>query len=173
MSLAMGDLRGYMKRIDLTEARAKQRVTEVYRNIIKEIFVDIVKHTPQFTGNLASGWQISFGLYGVNPTSYLSDEQRQASFNAYRSGKFDAFERGDNPAVANTINRELEKLKDIRYNSIVKIVNPVEYADDVDAGLGPRDRNIRKENLYYGKVFMASYAQVKYGKLKNLVRIAK
>ena len=160
-----------MDRLDLTEVRAKQQVTDTYRRIIREIFVDIVEHTPQFTGNLASGWQIVFGSYNVNPTPFITDSERAQSFKDYRSGSFDPFQRGDDPAVQATLDRELAKLKDIRYNSLVKFVNPVEYAEEVDQGKGPNLQSIRPENLYYGKVFMASYAEVKYGKLKNLVRI--
>lgn len=172
MSLTTANLRGYMDRLDLTEVRAKKQVTDTYRRIIEAIFTDIVEHTPQFTGNLASGWQIVFGPHGVNPTPLYTDEERKASFESYRAGSgFEPYEYGDDPAVGYTLDRELAKLKDIRYNSIVKFVNPVEYADDVDAGKGPNGHSIREENLYYGKVFMASYAQVKYGKLKNLVKI--
>lgn len=171
MSLTTANLRGLMDRLDLTEVRAKRQVTDTYRRIIEAIFVDIVEHTPQFTGNLASGWQIVFGPYGVNPTPYITDTERESAFNSYRTGGFDPYERGDDPAVSQTIQRELAKLKDVRYNSVVKFVNPVEYADEVDAGNGPNNRSIRPENLYYGKVFMASYAEVKYGKLKNLVKI--
>jgi hypothetical protein len=112
-----------------------------------------------------------FGSYNANPTPFVTDSERERKFKDYRSGNFEPFQRGDDPAVQATLDRELAKLKDIRYNSLVKFVNPVEYAEDVDQGIGPSSRNIRPENLYYGKVFMASYAEVKYGKLKNLVRI--
>ncbi len=171
MSLTTANLRGLMDRLDLTEVRAKKQVTDTYRRIVEAIFTDIVSHTPQFTGNLASGWQIVFGPYQANPTPLFTPSEQKEAFTAYQLGAYEPYEYGDDPAVSATLDRELDKLKDIRYNSIVRIVNPVVYAEEVEAGKGPNGRKIRPENLYYGKVFMASYAEVKYGKLKNLVKI--
>lgn len=172
MSLFSGELRDYMSRLDLTEARVKHKITDTYRKIIKEILVDIVTHTPQFTGNLARGWQVVFGPYSAQDVAFVSDDERRQLYREYRKGDFDPFEMGDDPAVEVVLQRELKKLKDIRYNSLVKIVNTVEYADDVDDGKGPGNRNIRPENLHYGKVFMVTRAEIKYGKLSNLIKIA-
>lgn len=171
MSLESVAIRDYMKRLDLTLAREEHRITDTYRQIIQAIFVDIVEHTPQFTGNLAQGWEIVFGPYSPTLQSTYSDTERARLFRAAGKDEFDPFERGDDPAVQQTLDRELPKLKEVRWNSKVRIVNSVSYAEDVDAGEAPDGTSIRPENLYYGRVFMTSYAEVKYSRLKNLVKI--
>lgn len=172
MSLEMANLRDYMGRLDLTLARQEQRVTQTYRDLIEAIFVDIVKHTPQFSGNLAQGWQIVFGPYSATAINTYSDAERKQLVRESKRDEFDPYERGDDPAVSVTLDRELPKLSAVRWNSKVSIVNSISYAEDVDAGNAPDGtQGIRPENLYYGKVFMTSYAEVKYSKLKNLVRI--
>lgn len=171
MSLASADLRGFMKKLDLTEARIKGRVTDTYRKLVTAVFVDIVKHTPQFTGNLAYGWEIVFGPYTpTNPRLFSPGERDALVSQAYR-GDFEPYERGDDPAVEMVLSRELDKLAALRYNSIVRIVNNVEYAEDVDQGRGPDGNAIRPENLTYGKVFMTSYAAIKYNRMRNLLKV--
>lgn len=173
MTLSTGNLRGYLQKLDLTEARVKHKVTQTYRNIIEGIFTDIVQHTPQFSGNLTYGWQIVFGPYSAQDVNLHSSTARNTMFREYTKDNFEPYEAGDDPAAGLTLARELGKLADIRYNSIVKIVNTVEYAEDVDAGEGPKGHDIRPENLHYGKVFMATYAEVKYGRMKNLIKVAR
>lgn len=169
--LASADIRQYLQRLDLTEKRKLGQITETYRKLVAEIFVDIVTHTPQFTGNLAQGWQIVFGPYSVESQEKFTEASRDWRFNAWSRGAYEPHKRGDNPAVLDTLSRELPKLAALRFNSKVRIVNNLEYAEEVDAGQAPEGYEIRPENLYYGKVFMTSYAQVKYSKMKNLVRI--
>lgn len=169
--LELADIRGYLQRLDLTEKRQLGKVTETYRKLVAEIFVDIVTHTPQFTGNLAQGWQIVFGPYSVESQEKYSDDAREWRFRAWSRGAYEPHQRGDNPAVQDVLSRELPKLEALRFNSKVRIVNNISYAEDVDAGEAPDGHEIRPENLYYGKVFMTSYAQVKYSQMKNLVRI--
>lgn len=171
MSLETASLRNFMQRIDLTVAREERRITQVYRDLIEAIFVDIVTHTPQFSGNLTQGWQIVFGPYSAFAINTYSELERKQLLRQAAKEEFDPYQRGDDPAVSATLDRELPKLKNVRWNSKVTLVNSIEYAEDVDAGNAPDGTSIRPENLYYGSVFMASYAEVKYSKLKNLVRI--
>ena len=172
MSVFTGELREYMKKLDLTKQRMEGRITETYRKLITEIFVDLVTHTPQFTGNLAYQWQIVFGPYSIKSMELASEAERSGLFKAYTRGDFEPFEQGDDPTVAMVLDRELPKLAQIRYNSKVRIVNTADYAEDVDANQGPNGFPIRDENLHYGKVFMTTRAAIKYGRMSTLLRIA-
>jgi hypothetical protein len=157
-------------KLDLSEARLKGAITDEYRKVVATIFEDIVKHTPQFSGNLASGWVINFtGNNQASPTT-LGVDRRKEMFQAKRFGA-DVYKRGDDPAVSETLMREVPKLADIRWNSNITIRNTISYADQVEAGEGPNGLPIRPENLYRGQVFMAEYAVMKYSRLRNLVRI--
>lgn len=169
--LSSENLKGFMRKLDLTEARQMRKITDTYRNIVREIFIDIVAHTPQFTGNLVYGWQIVFGPWQEGLPEMFTPSERKDYRKAYRKDEWEPYERGDDPAVGDVLDRELAKLNLLKWNSNVRIVNNVEYAAEVDAGQGPEGRPIRPENLYYGKVFMTSYAEVKYSRLRNLVKI--
>ena len=71
---------------------------------------------------------------------------------------------GSDPAVSMTVARELQKIKEIRYNSIVKFVNRMPYAEEVERGVGPSRKPIRDVNRLasYGGVAMIGYLDMKY-----------
>ncbi len=169
--LASADLRGYMGRLDLTKQRMLHQITATYRDLIETVFTDIVEHTPQFTGNLAYGWEIVTNSHPAEGHTLLSDSARATLLHQAYVGDLEPYHRGSEPTVQEVLERELPKLAGIRWNSIVKIVNHINYAEGVDKGEGPDGREIRPENLYYGQVFMTSYAAIKYSRMKNLIKV--
>lgn len=171
-------LRDLFRQLDLAEVRQKEKVTDRYRKLIATVFADIVSHTPQFSGNLAQAWEIEFGPHTATGQG-KSEGFRKNMFWAYIRGSVEPFQRGDSPAVGQALSRELPKLASLRWNSVVRIKNLVPYADEVEQGIGPErfiiggNLEIRPENLYRNQVFMASYAQMKYSNLNNVVKIVK
>jgi hypothetical protein len=180
MSILAG-VQALHKKIDLAKLRAEKRVTAYVEERITTIFTDLVTHTPQFSGNLVKHWFIEYGPWtgsGYSPTGAYA--QNLSTREAYQKVKQSPYSRGDDPAVAEVLTREFSKLAGlegaiagrIRWNSKVYFVNTAPYAGEVDQGIGPTDsetgtqRNIRPENLYYGKVFLMTRAKIKYPELK-------
>ena len=148
------------------------RVTATKRNIIKKIFTDLVEHSPQWSGNLASNWYIEFhgktGSY-VQNQNYVPPDMFKWKDNPQQMG--------NDPAVREALTRELPKLAEIRWNSKVRIMNYTPYASDVEQNIGPvspiwGQRDIREENKLasYGGVAMVGYVIMKYKNLRNLKR---
>ena len=156
----MIQIRGLVEELMTEKARQERKVTAIYRAVIAEIFIDIVKHTPQFSGNLTQNWQIEFTGYpgGYNRSPDYLGPQASANVAYHMADRRlgGARKMGDDPSVSETVDRELPVLGDVHWNTRVRIVNRTPYADDVQAGIGPNGRPIRDENLHYGKVAMVN-----------------
>ena len=154
---------GFIKKLRQKELVMQGKVTEVKRRIVKDIFTDLVKGSPQWSGNLASNWYIEFhgAKSAYNPI---------ANYHPSNYHDSDKYSVGMNPAVSDTLNREIPKISQIRWNTKVIITNETPYAKEVEEGKGPGYKKIRPENLKYGQVAMLGYVLVKYGKLKTLKR---
>lgn len=154
---------GFLRKIRQKDLVMKGKVTEIKRKIVKDVFEDLVKGSPQWSGNLASNWYIDFHgakssyspISNYHPTSYQDS---------------DRYSVGMNPAVSDTINRESSKISQIRWNTNVTITNQAPYAKEVEEGKGPGFKKIRPENFKYGQVAMVGYVMTKYSKLKTLKR---
>jgi hypothetical protein len=145
-------------------AKRQGEVTRAYKAALKDVFTDLVKGTPQWSGNLASNWYIV--------TSNMASPRHRKV--AVRVGNRVPWEiipmaigkrlkRGDNPAVADTLSRELPVLANIKYNSKVVFVNTAPYASEVEAKKGPGGRDIRPQNLSEtGAILMVTYVKMKY-----------
>lgn len=155
--------------------KLKGTVTATHKNLIREMFIDLVKHTPQWSGELAMHWAIEFhgktgpSAYSLKNSGWERKEQRLK----HKWMNPNPYKRGDDPAVSLVLNRELEKIKEIRYNSIVKLVNRMPYATEVERGVGPFGKPIRDVNRLasYGGVAMIGYIDAKYRKVKTLKKV--
>lgn len=155
--------------------KLKGTVTASHQNLIREMFIDLVKHTPQWSGELALHWGIEFhgktspAPYSVQNPGWVRKEQRLK----HKWMTPNPYKRGADPAVSITLERELAKIKDIRYNSIVRLVNRMPYAEEVERGVGPFGKPIRDVNRLasYGGVAMIGYIDTKYRKVKTLKKI--
>ncbi len=149
--------------------KLKGSITRTHQNLVKTMFIDLVSKTPQWSGELALHWGIEVhgkkapGAYSVKNPAWQQRERRIPQLQ-------EPFQMGAEPAVTMTIARELPKIAEIRYNSIVKFVNNMPYAEAVESGEGPNGRPIRPENRLatYGGVAMVQYLDTKYGKLGQL-----
>ena len=159
-----------VKRLEKGKALVNNSITETKRKVVYDVYEDLVRLSPQFSGNLAKQWYIEGGghkgRYSKIPQYIGPKSKRTRTLTS-------EYHRGSDPAVSEAIMRELGKLGDIRWNSKVRIVNYAPYAADVEEGLGPigKDGNplpIRPENLYYGRVAMSAFVINKYNRIKVL-----
>jgi len=142
-------------------------ITETKRRIVRHVLNDLVKNSPQWSGNLASQWYVE--VHGKKG-SY----RPIAGYSAQRT-RDEAYSMGDDPAVSQTLAREYVTIDEIRWNSKVQISNYAPYADQVEKGIGPEGtQGIRPENILasYGAVAMVGYVSVKYNNLRYLRGLA-
>ena len=149
------------------------RIASTKRALVSAVFTDLVKNSPQWSGNLASQWYVEFhGIRGkYKPISYYVKPNQWVASD-------DPYQMGNDPAVASTLLRELPKIEAIRWNSTVRIVNYAPYAAEVDQGIGPPDddggnREIRDVNKIGGAVAMVGFVTTKYKNLRYLRGLAK
>ena len=154
---------GFIAKLKKHQLIVEGQVTETKRRLVRDIFTDLVQGSPQWSGNLASNWYIEF--HG-NTAKYK--KIRDYKVRDWR--RKDPYHVGKDPAVTKTLNRELPKIADIRWNSKIQIVNYAPYAASVEMGVGPEGRKIRDVNYKYGQIAMAGYVVAKYSQLRTLKR---
>lgn len=137
-------------------------VNTKFRKLGRLIFTDLVNASPQWSGSLASSWYVGQGSFNK-----LGNEDWRLH------GGETAYQRGMDPAVSSTLNRELSKLAKFTYRDTIVFHNAAPYASEVEAGQGPDGRPIREENKLagYENAAMIGYVSAKYGSLggKGLV----
>ena len=146
----------------------EQKVAEVVEKKLRLVFTDLVKSTPQYTGNLASNWYIELG--DKSPYRQLPEYKPPGGWVKWD----EPYEMGKDPAVSNTLDREFAKLQNLRtylFSSSehkIKLVNTSPYAEAVEANQGPDNLPIRAVNIHpeYAAVAMKGYTILKYGKMK-------
>lgn len=145
-------------------------ITKTKREVVAAVLKDLVKYSPQWSGNLASQWYIEFhGSTG----SYAPIANYDS--NTWQSNK-SPYKMGDNPAVSLTVQRELAKLDSLRWNSKVSIYNYAPYAKEVlEEQKSVNGKSLRPVNQYaaYGAVGVVAAVVVKFNELKNLKRVLK
>jgi hypothetical protein len=150
------------------------KITQTKKNLVMAVWTDLIKNTPQWSGNLVENWYIEVAGkqsgYSEKP-SYFPPYAFNAKgwMNAYGEPK----KRGDDVEFMLLLGKQL--VDTIRWNSRVSIVNYAPYASEVDRTEGPMGKPIRAVNLHptYGKVAMVSYVTTKYKVLRNTKRFAK
>lgn len=160
------ELVNQMKR-DIT--RLKGTVTATHRNLVKTMFLDLVAHTPQWSGELAMHWGIE--VHGsTSPAAYSINNPGWERRVAADRRDPEPYQMGSDPAVSITVARELKKIESIRYNSNVRFVNRMPYAEEVERGVGPNGKPIRDVNRLasYGGVAMVGYLDAKYRNLNQI-----
>lgn len=154
--------------------RIEQDLNRRHQALVRAILTDLVTHSPQWSGNLASQWQVEFTGRKARYSPTITASQKKA----YRAQT--AFAMGDDPAVASTLLRESDKIDQLTYKMPVRIVNRTPYAGDVEQGMEqdgqmPGGNRLRPENLlkFYGGIGMIGYVDMKYrlnGGAKEVLR---
>lgn len=145
--------------------KMKLGVTKGHQNLVKAMFRDLVATTPQWSGELAMHMAIE--VHGHQAPAAYSLHSRYYEGSYTEGLTKEPYRMGSEPAVSATIARELRKIDQIRYNSIVKLVNKMPYVEEVQRGVGPNGTVIRDVNRLaaYGGVAMFSYIDMKYRSL--------
>lgn len=176
--ISQDGLRGILDKATYAQLQLERKVTVQYRELLTHMFSDLIAVTPQWTGNLARNWQVQFT--GVGQARYIDRSDWMQS----KYGRTAAYKMGMDPAVSETLRRELPKLARVQYNTKVTFVNKTPYAEEVSRGLGPlvadgratmakragkkkgQRYNIREVNLgSAGDVLMLNYVKMKYNNL--------
>ena len=162
--LKVSGTRNLAQRLRKDVAKIKGSIQRTHQNLVRRMFIDLVAHTPQWSGDLASHWAIEF-----------HGKQAPAAFTAGLGERFkEPYKMGSEPAIRMTVARELAKIPEIRYNSIVSFVNNMPYTSEVQDGVGPFNpktgdyREIRDENKLFGKVAMVAFIDAKYKNKREL-----
>lgn len=166
----------FMAKLRKNQVDLENKVTVTHRRIIKHVLTDLVTFTPQWSGNAAANWYITFtGM----PATYTELAGYQPPY-LWQAADMEPYQMGADPVVQETIQRELQKLPKIRWNTKVTIVNKAPYAEDMENNIGPMGefddapRDFREVNLHpnYGRVAMVAYVETKYKNLRTLKRLA-
>ena len=144
-------------------AKMKTNLEQTHQRLVLSMFRDLVAHTPQWSGELAMHWSIEVhGAKAPAAYTYVSNLSRGKS---YTEGlTVEPYRMGADPAVSSTIARELPKIREIKYNSIVKFVNNTPYAYEVEKGLDAKGKPLRDVNLT--TAIMRNYLDMKYKNLR-------
>lgn len=152
----------FREKTEKQKARITQGAANYVRSVTKSILKDLVLNTPQWSGNTASNWAIQLN-YGQNP-SQIDRPVEYDWKDLINNAKF----KGDKAALAAAITNNAAALKSIRYNSIIKIVNLGNYADELATG-SELDLKLRKGNFIKGDVMAIKYVTAKYKLGSNIV----
>lgn len=160
-----------LKRMRKEVNSVKGRVTETHRRILKASMTDAVQQSMQWSGNLTNQWYFEFaGVHGsYQPIPEYAEPVHGDAFTMDRP-----YQKGDDPAVSETLARELPKLAKVRYNTKVAIVNYAPYAAEADSGVGPNGRPIREVNRVqgFGATGIVGYLEAKYKNKATLRRLS-
>lgn len=174
-SIGFTGLQAAMRKLEKHKLLIHGQIADTKRRIVKHVLTDLVTNSPQWSGNLASQWYVEHASSPKGSYKPLPEYMTPYAWEPL----YDPHQMGDNPAVANTLARELPKVASIKWNSSVKIVNYAPYAEDVENNIGPEgmdgtQHEIRPENLLpsYGAVAMVGYASMKYNNLRYLRGLA-
>lgn len=122
--------------VDLRFAKVQEMPSEAYRNFIWDVFLRILRETPQWSGKAVANWNLSIGSPNMNYDNSLGDEIG-ALGNSFQVGALGAtHQRGDERWMRVARNRARPIMKSIRARDKVFISNGVKGdGDDVGAEL--------------------------------------
>lgn len=159
----VANLKSVIQDFELAKARLEHKVTVRKQDIIRDMLADLAANTPQWSGDLAASWEVLVGAKSFShglPTTI------------FKSVPFEVpppYIRGDLAAVGYARVANEEKIKTIRWNSLVSIVNISKTLQEGDEGNNPltqqvADINIQKrpQNYIPGDFMAVHYVAQKY-----------
>lgn len=155
--LQVEGLRRFQYSIQATKARIEGKVTQRYQEYVAKVFVDLVEHTPQWSGHLASNWHV---LLTKDAAPSVDNWYKKGHTGNSKASTYKPVQRGDGEAMHAAIDRAMPKIQAIRWNTKVTFANPVDYAEEIEA----ESTSVRPVNLVAGRVAMAQYIISKYSR---------
>lgn len=152
----MVDLEGnfdeFIRQVDAAIVHLDAQLDEAYFNWSIKIFIDLVEHTPQWSGDLAANWNFDVhspsGGYHRLPYKTLAWPPNDEN---------PPFQRGAPLATGAAVYRAIEQARP-RWKDTIYFTNNTPIADDVEN----HRVNIRPVNLLEDQVAMASFMAFKW-----------
>jgi len=83
-----GDLQQFSNGIDMWIKRVRNMTTEMYREMVWDLFLTVVRETPQWSGKAVANWNISIGAVGTNYDDSLGDKDIVERINPMQDDAF-------------------------------------------------------------------------------------
>lgn len=146
------NINAWKNKSQAAKKKIKQSATSYVRQRVLMVYKDILKVSPQWSGNYAYNWQISTRLNEVSPRW---DKRFKGVHNWY---KVEPKHAGDPEAINAAIRSAMGEIENIKWNSRISVVNYAPIADAIEAGTVP----LRPENLIPGGMGVIAYVKTKY-----------
>jgi hypothetical protein len=120
------DLVGFNNGVDVWLKQVKGLATQQYRDMVWEIFLRVVRETPQYTGKAVANWNISTGAPDFSFDESLGDHDPwfdPPEIGISETNPEDLRSKGDRKWMQIAWNRNRPKKDAIRYNDTVFISN--------------------------------------------------
>lgn len=159
--ISIGVDRSLTDKCEMLKKRIADSANKQFRQRTLIMFNDLVRHSPQWSGDFASNWYVHMdpNHYGYNPNPFQGHTKRE-----------DAKKMGDPDRILATINRANSVVVD--YAKPLYFINktPIEFMGDLVYGDRqpykganfPDTTKVRGVNLVDGRVALGSYLKAKY-----------
>lgn len=120
------DLAGFNNGVDVWLKQVKGVATDQYRAMVWEIFLRVVRKTPQYTGKAVANWNISVGQPDFSFDDSLGDHDiwfDPPEIGEWAAAPEDLRSKGDRKWMQTAWNRNRPKMEAIRYGDRVFISN--------------------------------------------------
>lgn len=146
-------------------AKIKQRIVDDVNKQFRQraliMFNDLVRHSPQWSGDFASNWHVH-----MDPSHYTYEPSPSKG----HTTKDSARQMGDMTAIRGTIVRANSVVVDYTKPLYFTNATPIVFMGDLVFGAGqpykganyPEVTKLRPVNLLNGKVALSSYLRAKY-----------
>lgn len=148
----------FVRDLDLAFAEMDRQMSAEFAQFTKKLFGELVRGTPQWTGDLTNAWN-----YSINTPDPAYSEIANKTENQQHWSKADVFQRGAEPAVSAAISKAANVHPSWR--DVVYFHNPAPIAEKVEN----LRVMIRPINLVDGRVAMAQYMYDKYSSIGGFV----
>jgi hypothetical protein len=153
IALDMSGLPAFLTACDAELAQFDRAVSREFKAWTVGIFGELVRNTPQYTGQAAASWTYATGEPDMQPTAWANKNENDKTWSAAQ-----IFSRGMDPAVGYAL------AKPARYNvswrDRVYFANPADIAGQLEA----QTIYIRPINLVNGHIAMIQHIVDKYGR---------
>lgn len=137
-------LRSFQRSLTEKKKELEGGVTKAYQKFVAEVFEDLLVHTPQWSGNLAVNWSIRLTKDGpATPVNWY----KKGHTGGFMDRSFRQVQIGDGEAVMAALERAIDQIEKIRWNTKVRFENPTPYAMQVNEGEGPPGKELRPQHL--------------------------
>ncbi len=153
MDVGIRNINAWVRKTESAKKRIKSKAGVYVRAKATAVITDILRVSPQWSGNFVYNWSIATSQYGGHTYSkrYKVEPYWDLRGNEKRAGDPEAI------AAAMAWNRSI--IESIKWNTKIGVVNTHPLADEIQSRQIPRPR---PENLVTGGASIVSYISSKY-----------